>query len=458
MRLRLVRTSGFAAAILLLVVCSCAPAPSGPPNIVLIVIDTLRPDHLPFHGYQRDTAPFLAELATKGVVFEHVQSTSSWTAPATASLLTSLHPVQHGVHSGLTAVRTQQQADPTITLNRIPSEVATAAEILKAGGYSTWGVADNLNICSELGFEQGFDHFRMTSDVGAAAVNATVRGWRNGIEEEGPYFLYLHYMDPHRPYLKRAPWYTPRDGELLDSISAYDSEISHVDRKIEELFELLRWDENTLIIVTSDHGEEFQDHGGWDHGRTLYAEVVDVPLVVYSSAVGCATTPAVGSSGAAVSGAAADQASGGIRRVMESVSILDVLPTMRDAAGLSVGEAEQGVSLLPVITGEADAPAGRSFHAELRSPPWFGSLTLHSVTRERQKYILTLPDAEELFDLTRDPEERESLVDRRRDAVTAFRAELAEFLESVPRYAAGTVDISLDAETREQLESLGYMQ
>jgi len=204
-------------------------------------------------------------------------------------------------------------------------------------------------------------------------------------------------------------------GGVLDSISAYDSEISHVDRKIEELFELLRWDENTLIIVTSDHGEEFQDHGGWDHGRTLYAEVVDVPLVVYSSAVGCATTPAVGSSGAAVSGAAAD-------------------------------------------TGEADAPAGRSFHAELRSPPWFGSLTLHSVTRERQKYILTLPDAEELFDLTRDPEERESLVDRRRDAVTAFRAELAEFLESVPRYAAGTVDISLDAETREQLESLGYMQ
>lgn len=453
MRKSRVRSCGLIAAALLLVICSCAPAPPGPPNIVLIVIDTLRPDHLPFYGYERATAPFLSEIASRGVVFEDVHSTSSWTAPATASLLTSLHPVQHGVLSGLTAVRAQQQADSTITLNRIPSEVAMAAEILKDGGYSTWGVADNLNVCSELGFEQGFDHFRMTSDEGAATVNATVHGWRNGLKETGPYFLYVHYMDPHRPYLKHAPWYVPMEGERLDSISAYDSEISHVDRSIKELYDLLGWDENTLLIVTSDHGEEFQDHGGWDHGRTLYSEVVDVPLLVYSSAVGSAMTPEVG--GAAV--AAGTRESGG-RRVPEPVSILDVLPTMRDAAGLPPGEAEQGVSLLPVVAGTGDPPTGRSFHADLRSPSWFGSLTIHSITREGRKYILTLPDTEELYDLTRDPNERESLTGRRRDAVAAFRAELGEFLEAVPRYAAGTVDVSLDAETREQLESLGYMQ
>jgi len=432
------------AAALLLAVCSCAPAPPGPPNIVLIVIDTVRPDHLPFYGYERDTAPFLSELASRGVVFDEVYSTSSWTAPATASLLTSLHPVQHGVLSGLTAVRARQQADPTITLNRIPSDVETAAEILKTAGYSTWGVADNLNICSDLGFEQGFDHFRMTSDKGAATVNATVRGWRNGLQEAGPYFLYVHYMDPHRPYLKHPPWYVPMEGELLDSISAYDSEISYVDRSVKELYDLLGWGENTLLVVTSDHGEEFQDHGGWDHGRTLYAEVVDVPLLVHSSAAG---------RGAMAAGA---QERG--RHVTEPVSTLDVLPTLRDAAGLPAGEAEQGVSLLPVIAGEADAPHGRSFHADLRSPPWFGSLTVQSITRERQKYILTRPDSEELYDLTRDPEERESLTNRRRDAVADFREELTEFLEAVPRYAEGTVNISLDDETLEQLQSLGYMQ
>ncbi len=443
--MRLARLCVLMAAMLALAVCSCAPAPPGPPNIVLIVIDTLRPDHLPFHGYERDTAPFLSGLATSGAVFDHVHSTSSWTAPATASLLTSLEPIQHGVLSGLTAVRTQQQDDPTIAMNRIPVEVATAAEILKDGGYTTWGVADNLNICADLGFEQGFDHFRMTSDKGAASVNATVRGWRNGIEEAGPYFLYVHYMDPHRPYLQHEPWYVPMEGELLDSISAYDSEINHVDRKIEELFDLMRWDENTLLIITSDHGEEFQDHGGWDHARTLYAEVVDVPLLVYSS---------IGERG----GPPVETSDGAIRHIQEPVSILDVLPTMREAARLPAGEVERGVSLLPVIREDGAPVTGRTFHADLRSPPWFGSLTMHSVTRDRQKYILTLPDTEELYDLTRDPSERTSLTDRRRDAAAEFRAVLGEFHETVPRYGTGTVSISLDSETREQLESLGYMQ
>ncbi len=445
MRPRVIILLALAAAAVTLAVCSCAPAPSGPPNIVLIVIDTLRPDHLPFHGYDRNTTPFLATMAEEGVVFERAHSTSSWTAPAMASMLTSLHPVQHGVLSGLVAVRTQQRDDPTVTLNRIPEGVATAAEVLRDGGYSTWGVADNLNICADLGFEQGFQHFRMTSDEGAATVNATIRGWAHRLTDETPYFLYVHYMDPHRPYRKRAPWYAPMEGELLDSISAYDSEISYVDQKIEELRQLLGWDENTLVIITSDHGEEFLDHGGWDHGRTLYAEVVDVPLLVWMSPD---LAPGDGGEPAARLG----------RRIAEPVSVLDILPTMREAAGLPRADAEQGLSLLPTVDGRGEAPTGRVFRADLRSPPWFGSLTLHSVTRDGQKYILTLPDGEELYDLTRDPDERESLVGTRRDAVREFRGEVSAFLADVERYGAGSVDIELDEATREQLESLGYMQ
>ena len=112
---------------------SCGSGRSGPPDIVLIVIDTLRADHLPFYGYKKNTAPFLYDLAGKGSVFERVHSTSSWTAPATASLLTSLQPAQHGVLSGFLAAGERNKAKSRITLDRIPEEVETIAEVLNTG-------------------------------------------------------------------------------------------------------------------------------------------------------------------------------------------------------------------------------------------------------------------------------------------------------------------------------------
>lgn len=420
---------------LLLACASCAPEPAPAPNIVLIVIDTLRPDHLPFYGYEKDTAPFLSQLAESGMVFERVRSTSSWTAPGTASLVTSLHPVQHGVHKGLMAVRMLQSVDPQITVNRIPDAAVTVAEVLKEAGYSTWGLSDNLNIGFEEGFNQGFDQFRTSNDAGAATLNARLRAWAPEIEEAGPYFLYLHYMDPHRPYQKHAPWYTPAGGELLDSIAAYDSEIGYVDSKIKELFELLRWDVNTLVVVTSDHGEEFQEHGGWDHGRTLYEEVLAVPLFVYSSA---------------------DDFSAG--RVAEPASLLDVLPTLRDYAGLPANPIEQGVSLLPAIRGDGPLPAGRSFYADLRSPPWFGDLTVKSVVRGSDKYVLTLPDAEELYDLAADPGEQAMILSENLSLAAELRAELEQFERDCVKFTQESVGVTLDEEDVEKLESLGYVQ
>jgi arylsulfatase A-like enzyme len=414
---------------------SCAPEPAPAPNIVLIVIDTLRPDHLPFYGYQKETAPFLSQLAESGVVFEHVRSTSSWTAPATASIVTSLHPVQHGVHKGLMAVQMLQRVDPHITVNRIPDAVVTAAEALKEAGYSTWGLSDNLNIGFEEGFNQGFDQFRTSNDAGAATVNARLHKWAPEMQTAEPYFLYLHYMDPHRPYQKRAPWYEPEEGELLDSISAYDSEISYVDSKIKEAFELLRWDENTLVVVTSDHGEEFQEHGGWDHGRTLYEEVLNVPLFVYSSAE--------------VLRAA---------RVSEPVSVLDVLPTLRDYVGLPSNSVEQGTSLLPAIRGEGSLPDGRSFYADLRSPPWFGDQTVKAVLRGADKYVLTLPDTEELYDLSADPGEQNPILAEHRSLASELRAELDAFEEDCFKYTQESVSVELDDGDLEKLKALGYVQ
>lgn len=421
------------AALLLGTSCTTAPAPE--PSVVLIVIDTLRPDHLPFHGYHKNSAPFLSRLAASGVVFERARSTSSWTAPGTASIVTSLNPVQHGVFKGLLAVQMLQRVDPHITVNRIPDAVVTAAEALKEAGYSTWGVSDNLNIGFEEGFDQGFDRFRTSNDAGAATVNARVRRWLPEMQAGEPYFLYLHYMDPHRPYLKRAPWYEPGEGELLDSVSAYDSEINYVDSKIKELFELMQWDRNTLVIVTSDHGEEFQEHGGWDHGRTLYEEVLAVPLLVYSSA----ETLAAG-------------------RIEEPASVLDILPTLRDYVGLPPNPIEQGLSLLPVIRGEGRLPEDRPFYSDLRSPPWFGNQTLKAVVRGDDKYILTLPDTEELYDLAADPGEQASVLAERRLLAAELRGELEAFEETCPKYAQESAEVSLDEEAVQKLKSLGYIQ
>ena len=132
-----------------------AGQPAGPrPNVVLVVIDVLRADHMPFLDYSRNTAPFLGELAARGVVFRHTHSASSWTAPATASILTSLFPHQHRVITGLTESRNFR-----LTLHRIPEEAVTVAELFQENGYRTFGVTDNVNVSARLGFEQGFDRF-----------------------------------------------------------------------------------------------------------------------------------------------------------------------------------------------------------------------------------------------------------------------------------------------------------
>jgi arylsulfatase A-like enzyme len=430
-------------------IASCGSGPSRP-NIVLIVIDTLRADHLGCYGYKKDTAPFLSELAQRGVLFENAHSTSSWTAPATASLLTSLHPRQHGVHTGLVATQQMLRTDPQVALNRVPEDALTAAEVFREAGYSTWGVSDNVNVCQGMGFTQGFDHFQELVDLGADKVNAAVRGWQKELGGGQPYFLYLHYTDPHRPYRPRAPWYQQAQGELLNSIAEYDSEIRFVDENIRELHDLLRWNRKTWIVIVSDHGEEFQDHGGWDHGRTLYAEVLDVPLLICPPAGTLKTDSGEASGGRTGAGAA--------RRVAQHVSLLDVLPTLRSIAGLPAGPAEQGVSLISAVLGGKALPGQRRMFAELHSPPWYGMKSIKAVIQNNHKYVITLPDEEELYDLAADPGEQRSLVAQRESVVRDLRAQLGLFEAEFPMLAPDSVRTTLDPELIEKLRSLGYVK
>ncbi len=425
------------AALLALPCLGSCKSQSGPqaPNVVVIVIDTLRADHLPFYGHAETTAPYLSELAAQGVVFEHAHSTSSWTAPATASIMTSLAPIQHGVLAGITAVQALQKVDPSVTLPRIPAACTTMAEAFQAAGYVTCGVADNPNIIPAMGFDQGFATFSGSDNEGCGAVNARVLAWDRTRDRSQPYFLYLHYMEPHRPYEKHAPWYHAQTNERDDSIAAYDSEISFLDRNLRDLARKLDWPRNTIIVVTADHGEEFLDHGDWDHGRTLYHEVTDVPLVVAYP-------------------------DGGLqpRRVGGQASLLDVLPTVSDLAGLPRVAEAMGMSLAPAARGEAAIPPQRALFLDLRCPPWFDNLVWKAVIRGHDKVIVTEPDNVALYDLAADPAEQTSVLDAHPDVAHDLIAQLTAFERDCHRYAGETTRITLDAAAIEKLKSLGYVR
>ncbi len=413
-----------------------SPIPERRPNIVLVVVDTLSRDHLPFYGYPKDTAPFLSELARQGVVFERAHSTSTWTAPATASLMTSLYPPQHGVTHGLMATRRLQRQSETVRLNRLPDEAETLAETLLIGGYPTFAVTENVNISTTLGFQQGFLRFRnLRQESGADALNRRVFNWAGQLRKTQPHFLYLHYLDPHEPYTQRPPWYDPRLTGDERVVSAYDSEIAFVDQQLRLAWERLGWQRDTLLVITADHGESFGRKGAAGHGHTLFGEVLDVPLLVVFP----------------------DRRHAG-RRVQERVSHIDLAPTLVELAGLPRRPAHEGRSLLPLLEGGA-APPSRPLFAHLhRRQPNGQELELHAVIDRDWKLVAGRGRAPLLFDLQADPGERFDLAARQPARVAELERRWTTFLERARRLQPDEQETVLDAEARERLRALGYVQ
>ncbi len=438
----------------------------GRPNIVVILIDTLRADHLPFYGYESNTAPFLSWLAERGTVFENAYSTSSWTAPATASLFTSLYPQQHGVVTGRAVTyQMQEKLGTSIRLNRIPEELETLPEAMKKAGYATWGVADNFNVCPQMGFSDGFDV--LVSDPkqyrGGEYVNGILRGWSEALSSGGPYFLYVHYMDPHTPYNLRQPFYRPpastppserlshlMDDERSGQVALYDSEIGYVDHLIREAFEMFGWSRNTVLVVTADHGEEFWDHGHVFHDKTLYDEMLRIPLLFHD-------------------------ATGTLRpgRIAVNAGIIDILPTLRELAGLLPDPRAMGASLLPLMArAEPPAPRARDLFAHLERTffaPWGAENTLRAVEgrehyvalsarRGDLKLITDSRGRTRLFDLASDPGEKSDLSGTDPQRAEALEAALEGFSKTMKVYATPAFEETLTPEEVERLRSLGYVE
>jgi arylsulfatase A-like enzyme len=410
-------------------------------NVVLIVIDTLRSDHLPFYGYKKNTAPFLWELSKKSVVFKNAFSASSWTSPATASIFTSLYPYQHGVLMGLLAIRNAQKIDPDLKVNKIPDEIKTITEVLKEIGYQTYGVSDNLNIGKMQGFTQGFDKFRTFMYNQAPAVNKTIKKWQKKLMANGKYFLYIHYMEPHAPYHSREPWYKPHEDKQKDGISAYDSEINFVDQHIKELFELFQWEKNTLIIVTADHGEGLWDHGYMAHGKTLYREEVQVPLIIYLP-------------GGTASG-----------QISTNVSTIDILPTVRELIGLPEDKNNEGVSLVPLIK---SCEYGHEYEQEnslnkrnLFCYLWVKTSNImewKSTIYKSWHFVIKLPKFRQLYSLLLDKEEKVNKIEKGEKIARQLETCFNDFMKKSKKYKQKTTKYKLDKKKTDKLKTLGYVQ
>ena len=404
---------------------SCAPGRGDRPDIVLIVVDTLRADHVGAYGHHRETTPHLDVLASRGVLFENAWATAPWTLPSVMSIHTGLYPSDHRVENdGL----------------KLGAEVSILAEQLSAAGYETAAFVSHVYVSRPFGFDRGFDTFEdfgigrpgyrveagmePTADIVTEAALA-----RLGRRSRAPLFLFVHYFDPHWPY-DPPPQYRelfPNDynGPLdasYDSISRfqdpavplpdgyraflearYDGEIRFVDEMIGRLLDAL--DERAWVVVTADHGEEYKEHGSMGHGRQLYEESIRVPLVI---------------AGPRPRGEE-ERGDGGLR-ITSPVSGVDLHPTILDLAGIvERGPKRRGVTLVPILRGDGSLPADR--------PLVSGTIRLNAyrtaLRRDRLKLIHFMDrDRNELFDLEADPEERDDLAPRRPDDRRALLATL----------------------------------
>jgi arylsulfatase A-like enzyme len=399
--------------------------------VILIVVDGLRADHLTHAGYSRNTSPFLDGLASRSVLFENTISQSSWTKTSVASLLTSLYPEAHGVRGVKSA---------------LPDSLQLLPEVLKGHGYRTFAIHGNPWLEKRFGFDQGFDEFHFThwykETFDASKVNARALRWLDEVSTgPEPFFLYLHYMDVH------SPWKPSGDFDRFgpEAADKYDGSILYLDSRLKELYDELKEKgvaENTWIVVTADHGEEFGEHGNIDvgHGLTLYREVLRVPLLFFH-----------GQQQEALSG----------RRVRRQVRLIDVAPTILDLVGIPIPKEMEGVSLKANVV-SVDEPSGEDLEAisQVGGNDGARDKDLFAVTTKEFKYILDFQSgAEELYDLRADPEETRNVSDANPGLAREFKSKALRFRAIETARRQGVVPgVEIDEELREQLRALGYLK
>jgi len=389
--------------------------PARPPNILLITIDTLRADRVGAYGAGRVATPWLDGLAREGVRFAAAYATAPLTLPSHVSMLSGLLPAAH-------MVRTNDGS-------RVPDGVPLAAELLRDAGYDTGAVVGSYVVRGTTGLQRGFVHY--DDDIGPGgerrgdAVAERAQAWLEGARGE-PWFLWVHFFDPHLAYDPPEPYRSSYRGRLYDGEVAYtDAQVGTIVGELDQRGLL----ERTAILVAGDHGEGLGDHGEQSHGALLYDPMISVPLLLRLP-----------------------EARDGGRVVSAPVSLVEIAPTILELAGLPSRPGPAG--LLAQLRSPAPRPAP-PISETLYLTALLGWSPIYSFRAGRHK-VIDAPAAE-LYDMEADPSETENLADtqtqRARDLVAILRGELAAATRSAP--APSPAD---EPQVRERLAALGYVQ
>ena len=469
---------------------SSGAAVEPPQGVILIMVDTLRSDHLDTYGYERATAPNLSTLAAGGARFAQGVSQATWTKVSSPSILTSLYPTSHGV---------AEFAD------RLPASATTMAEVFRQAGYSTLSFSSILFTGKFTNLHQGFEELHEGASVGSAISAKTARVYTDRLlpwldeHREVPFFVFFHLFDPHDPYEPAPPYNTmwfdasgkaehetdmekvresiqdplmkvfgmPNEAELLDAgvdpdvfmqrqIAWYDGSIRAFDVELGRLMERLGelgLEEKTLVVFVSDHGEEFLEHGKSFHGQSVYSELTDVPLMFHWPG----TIPAN-------------------RVVEDTVQTIDIMPTVLELSGLPQPEGMQGQSLVPYLLTEQSGQVSQvrkrpaiseqaAVGAGVGNPPPFDKESFAIVSEGWKLIHNTEGRGEqpefELYNRENDPldqtnlaEENAEVVERLSEQLEAWhRQAMAVRLEADDEATEG-----MSSEELERLRSLGYIQ
>jgi arylsulfatase A-like enzyme len=459
---------------------------SKPPNIIFLILDCVRSDHLGCYGYVRNTSPNIDILAEQGVKFNNAISQAPWTFPSVFSLLSGCYPHKLGAwpkkKTGTSLLQMFKLLLPNESIPLLP-------QILKKSGYSTWGFSSNPYINKNRMLNRGFDEFKYLWKAPAMEiVNYGIEKIRQSEKTGESFFLYLHFMDAHHPlqppkeYYNLFPvgdgeknrnihegWkfekYAEQHGEQFDSyrehkISLYDGTIRYIDYEIGHLLTELKHSSHnadTIIVLLADHGEEFWDHAAFEaehyrtfkgnhgvsHGHTLFQELIKVPLIITFFRSSCKNRSSEFLSG----------------EIKKTIQLVDLVPTLLELAGLLPNADGDGTSLLPMIVKKHKSSCSIdtrlnccSFSSEASCS---GNMNIKIALFEYPyKFIYAFKEANALFNIKEDPYERDNLVNKKK----ILASEMLEKIYCLKnKEVKEAEEIFLSKEEIEELKALGYV-